>query len=194
MSPYTGIHHVAFATGDIQATVAFWRDLLGLRLVYAYGKPGYRQYFFEISGNSRVSFFEWPEVQKVPYRHHGTPAKGPFHYDHISIGVNTKQDLWDILARLDSAGFPASDVIDHGCFLSLYSFDPNGIPIEFSCNVPGTNIWWDPLMRDACALDTPHLCEPDPLPGRWPRAEPIPEDERIIVVGEGKELFPDARP
>ncbi|MCG7918095.1 MAG: VOC family protein, partial [Candidatus Thiodiazotropha taylori] len=33
---FTGIHHTAFATHDINLTVKFWRDLLGMRLVYAY--------------------------------------------------------------------------------------------------------------------------------------------------------------
>ena len=34
MAPrYTGINHLAMATGDIDATIRFWRDLLGMRLV-----------------------------------------------------------------------------------------------------------------------------------------------------------------
>ncbi|MCK7489334.1 MAG: hypothetical protein MZU79_03090 [Anaerotruncus sp.] len=31
-------------------TIRFWRDLLGMRLVAGMGKTGYRQYFFELSG------------------------------------------------------------------------------------------------------------------------------------------------
>jgi catechol 2,3-dioxygenase-like lactoylglutathione lyase family enzyme len=46
---YTGINHLAMATGDMDATIRFWRDLLGLRLVAGLGRPGYRHYFFEIS-------------------------------------------------------------------------------------------------------------------------------------------------
>jgi catechol 2,3-dioxygenase-like lactoylglutathione lyase family enzyme len=189
MSYFTGIHHTAFATNDIEKTVHFWRDLLGLSLVYAYGRPGYRQYFFEVSGDNRISFFEWPDVQKKDMRRHGDPVKGPFIFDHISLGVEKKEQLWDIMARLDAADRPVSDVIDHGCFLSIYSYDPNGIPIEFSCDSVNMNSWQDPVLKD----NAPHskdLEEPFPVYGHWPDPEPIPDEDRIIVPGEGVENFP----
>ncbi|MBF0446783.1 MAG: VOC family protein [Magnetococcales bacterium] len=190
MSYFTGIHHTAFATNDIEKTVHFWRDLIGMRLVYAYGRTGYRQYFFEVSSNNRISFFEWPDVSRVDYRRHGDPVKGPFIFDHISIGVEKKDQLWEIMARLDAAEFPVSDMIDHGCFFSIYSYDPNGIPIEFSCDSVNMNSWLDPVMKD----DAPHpreMEEPFPLPGHWPIPTPIPDDEKNIVPGEGVENFPE---
>jgi catechol 2,3-dioxygenase-like lactoylglutathione lyase family enzyme len=189
MSYFTGIHHSAFATDDIEKTVRFWRDLLGMRLVYAYGRAGYRQYFFEVSGDNRISFFEWPDVEKVDYHRHGDPVKGPFIFDHISIGVEKIDQLWDLMARLDAADMPVSDVIDHGCFLSIYSYDPNGIPIEFSCDSVNMNSWQEPVMKDLA----PHpkdMEEPLPDNKHWPEPVPIPEDERIIVPGEGVEHFP----
>lgn len=189
MSYFTGIHHTAFATNDIEKTVHFWRDLLGMRLVYAYGRTGYRQYFFQVSGNNRISFFEWPEVANVDYRRHGDPVKGPFIFDHISIGVEKIEQLWEIMARLDAAGIPVSDVIDHGCFLSIYSYDPNGIPIEFSSDSINMNTWLDPVMKD----QSPHpkeLEESFPIAGIWPTPEPIEEEDKVIVPGEGVEHFP----
>ncbi|MCP4041390.1 MAG: CBS domain-containing protein, partial [Gammaproteobacteria bacterium] len=187
---FTGIHHTAFATNDIEGTVRFWRDLVGLRLVYAYGSPGYRQYFFLISGENRISFFEWDGVEPVAYRRHGEPVKGPFIFDHISIGVSDKDTLWDIMARLDAAGFPCSDVIDHGCFMSIYSYDLNGIPIEFSCDVPGLDLFWSPVMHDSASTSS-FLTEPNPVPGQWPPPDPVIDDERIILPGEGKDNFPE---
>jgi len=32
MPRYTGINHLAMVTGDMDATIRFWRDLLGMRL------------------------------------------------------------------------------------------------------------------------------------------------------------------
>ncbi|MCG7874884.1 MAG: CBS domain-containing protein [Candidatus Thiodiazotropha taylori] len=187
---FTGIHHTAFATHNIELTVKFWRDLLGMRLVYAYGSPGYRQYFFLISGNNRISFFEWHDVEPVRPRRHGDPVKGSFIFDHIAIGVADKNALWEIMSRLDAAGFHCSDIIDHGCFLSIYSYDPNGIPIEFSCEVPGHDLFWNPVMKDLAATSG-FLTEPNPVPGQWPKPEPVSEEERIIVPGEGKDFFPE---
>ena len=190
MSFYTGLHHTGFATRDMDLTVRFWRDLLGMRLVYSYGKPGYRQYFFHIHGDSRLSFFEWPEVEKVPYKRHGEPVKQPLVFDHISIGVKNKEALWELMARLDGADFPVSDVVDHGWFLSIYSYDPNGIPIEFSCNVRGYDLEQNPVIRDT-EPPSEKMKYTDPLPGQWPDPIPILEEERILVPGEGQEYFPD---
>ncbi|MEE8401208.1 MAG: VOC family protein [Candidatus Hydrothermarchaeaceae archaeon] len=45
MVKFNGISHFAMATSDMDSTVRYWRDLLGMRLVAGLGKPGYRQYF-----------------------------------------------------------------------------------------------------------------------------------------------------
>jgi len=190
---FTGIHHTAFATNDIESTVRFWRDLLGARLIYAYGRPGYRQYFFQISGTNRISFFAWDNVEPVSIRRHGDPVAGPFIFDHISIGVSDTNTLWDFMARLDAAGHHCSDVIDHGCFLSIYSYDPNGIPIEFSTDVPGHDLFWNPVMEDTVNTSD-FLTQPNPIPDQWPTPEPIAEDDRIIIPGEGKDYFPEHTP
>ncbi|MBI2311540.1 MAG: VOC family protein [Betaproteobacteria bacterium] len=188
MSRYTGIHHLAFATPDMEVTVWFWRDLLGMRLVYATGHPGYRQYFFEVSQNDLIAFFEWPEVEK-PKRHtHGLPVKGPFSFDHVAIGVESEAALWEVAEKLTGGGFAVSDMVDHGFIRSLYAFDPNGIPIEFTCPVPGIDVRAKPVLadRDPCPS---RLEGSDPQPGRWPPAEIIPEEERAILQGDGWENF-----
>ncbi|MBF0585075.1 MAG: VOC family protein [Magnetococcales bacterium] len=184
MNPYTGIHHAAFATNDMAKTVRYWRDLLGMRLIYTYGRVGYRQYFFEIHGGGRLSFFEWPEVEKMAYKRHGDPVKGPFIFDHISIGVKDKEALWEMMARLDGADFPVSDMIDHGWFCSIYSYDPNGIPIEFSCDVPAHDISRQPLLNDEGAAEVDGNVV-DPRSDLWPEPIPVLPEERVIVPGEG---------
>ena len=55
MIKYNGINHLAFATGDMDKTIRFWRDLLGMRLVAGLGKPGYRHYFFELSEQDMIA-------------------------------------------------------------------------------------------------------------------------------------------
>ncbi len=49
MVKYSGINHLAMATGDMDSTIRFWRDLLDCRLVAGLGRPNYRHYFFEIT-------------------------------------------------------------------------------------------------------------------------------------------------
>ncbi|MBF0340302.1 MAG: VOC family protein [Magnetococcales bacterium] len=192
INPYTGIHHAAFATRDILLTTRYWRDLLGMPLVYCYGQPGYRQYFFHIQGEGHLSFFEWSEVTNIPLKRHGQPVAGPFGFDHVSIGVDRLEVLWELMAKLDGAGFPVSDVIDHGCFYSIYSYDPNGIAVEFTWNVPDLNLRINPVIQDEfarsmCGLDQTMM---DP----WPDPIPILPEERIVLDGEGKENFANLPP
>jgi len=77
MLKYTGINHLAMVTRDMDATIRFWRDLLDMRLVAGLGRPGFRHYFFEISSQDMIAFFEWSDVEKIPVKDHGIPVKGP---------------------------------------------------------------------------------------------------------------------
>ncbi len=184
MINYSGINHLAMVTRDMTATIRFWRDLLGLRLVAGLGRPGYRHYFFEISAHDMISFFEWPDVQPIPEKDHGVPVKGPAAFDHVAIGVNSDDDLWEIKARLEAAGFWVSEAIDHGFIHSVYSFDPNQIAIEFSAPVPSVNLRSHPRMLDKHPLPTA-LEGADPVTGCWPAPDEMPADQKLIYPGEG---------
>ncbi len=189
MPRYNGINHLAMATGNMDETIRFWRDLIGLRLVAGLGKAKYRHYFFEISENDLLAFFEWPDIEPVPKKTHGRPVKGPFIFDHISFGVEKEDDLWELAAKLEAAGFGVSDVIDHGFIHSIYTHDPNGIPIEFSCNVAGIDIRKNPKMADE-APSSITLEGADAQPGKWPPpGPPVPAGERMVYLGAGSELF-----
>lgn len=188
MVHYTGINHLAMATRDMDRTIRFWRDLLGLRLVAGLGRPGYRHYFFEISGHDMIAFFEWPLVQEIPTGDHGVPVKGPFAFDHVSLEVGSDEDLWVLKDRLEAAGQWVSEVVDHGFIHSIYTFDPNNIPIEFSAPVPRVDVRKHPVMKDV--NPSPVTLEgPEPQPGRWPDVtRPTPREERFVYPGEGMDL------
>lgn len=186
---FNGVNHLALATGDMDGTIRFWRDLLGMRLVAGLGAPGYRHYFFQLSDTDLVAFFEWPGVKPVPEKEHGRPVRGPFIFDHVSFGVETDEDLWKLKSRLEAAGFHVSDVIDHGFIHSIYSYDPNGVPIEFSANVPGRDVRKTPRMVDAAPSQVT-LEGSEPRLDRWPTVERLPpESERVVYPGAGSELF-----
>ncbi len=172
-------------TKDMTATIRFWRDLLGMRLIAGLGRPGYRHYFFEISTNDMISFFEWPGVEPIPEKDHGVPVKGPAAFDHIAVGVASDKDLWVIKERLEGADIWVSEPIDHGFIHSIYSFDPNNIPIEFSAPVSEVDLGLCPQMHDRSPL--PAATEgPDPQYRHWPKpAPPTPDHEKIVYPGEG---------
>ena len=185
MPKYTGVNHLAMITADMDVTIRFWRDLLGMRLVAGLGRPGYRHYFFSITDQDMIAFFEWPGVEKIELKDHGVPAKGPAAFDHVSIGVADESELWTIKDRLEAADFWVSEVIDHGFILSIYAFDPNHIPIEFSVAVPEIDLRARPQMQDR--QPGPVAREgPEPRPEKWPPvARPTPPADRAVYPGEG---------
>lgn len=189
MVRFNGVNHLAMATGDMDRTIRFWRDLLGMRLVAGLGKLGYRHYFFQLSDTDLVAFFEWPDVKRVSKKDHGRPVRGPFIFDHVSFGVETEDGLWELKDRLEASGFEVSDVIDHGFIHSIYSFDPNGIPIEFSVNVTGRDLRKTPTFVDADPYEIT-LEGPEPLPDKWPKVKTsTPKKMRVVYLGAGSELF-----
>ncbi|WCB46441.1 VOC family protein [Nitratidesulfovibrio vulgaris] len=189
MPRYTGFNHIALVTGDMDATVRFWRDLLGLPLVAGLGHAGYRQYFFAVSSVDTVAFFEWDGVTPVAEKDHGAPQRGPVAFDHIALGVASDDDLWDIKARLEGAGFWCSEPVDHGFIHSIYSFDPNGIAIEFSTQVSGVDVRSHPRMTDSAPVPSA-LEGPAPRPEAWPAPAPdVPQDERRTYPGEGHDFL-----
>ncbi len=189
MIRFNGINHLAMATGDMDRTIRFWRDLLGMRMVAGLGKPSYRHYFFEISSKDLIAFFEWPGVEPVEAKDHGYPVKGPFIFDHVSFGVETEDDLWEIKDKLSAAGFDVSGVIDHGFIHSIYTFDPNGIPIEFSRKVEGIDLRQNPSMADKSPSKIA-LEGPEPNAAIWPQVlNPTAIDQRKVYPGVGSELF-----
>ena len=189
MVTFNGVNHLAMATGDMDQTIRFWRDLLGMRLVAGLGQPGYRHYFFQISDTDLIAFFEWTGVKPVPHKDHGRPVTGPYIFDHVSFGVSTEDDLWELKDKLEAGGVWVSDVIDHGFIHSIYAFDPNGIPIEFSHNVSGVDIRHEPQMR-AKAPSKVTLEGAEPRSNQWPAVtRPTPVAARIVYPGAGSELF-----
>jgi catechol 2,3-dioxygenase-like lactoylglutathione lyase family enzyme len=189
MVRYNGVNHLAMATGDMDRTIRFWRDLLGMRLVAGLGRPGYRHYFFEISENDLIAFFEWADVEPIEEKDHGRPVKGPFAFDHVSIGVETEDDLWQVKDKLAAAGVWVSEVIDHGFIHSIYAHDPNGIPIEFSHNVDGIDVRKNPQMADKAPSEATRE-GPEPQTERWPSVvSPTPKAARTVYPGAGSEYF-----
>jgi len=182
---FKGISHVAFATRDIEETIAFWRDLVGLRMVLSLGKDGYKMYFFAVSPRQYVGFFEWPGIEPVEEKEAGYPLEGKRAFDHFAIGVNSDDDLWSIRDRVDAAGFWVSEVIDHGFIHSIYTFDPNGIALEFCADNPDVDLSATPCLAD----ETPRRVAaqgPDPQPDRWPApASETPQADKRLYPGFG---------
>jgi hypothetical protein len=129
------------------------------------------------------------DVKPIRKKDHGTPVTGPFVFDNVSFGVETEDDLWEMKDKLSAAGFSVSDVIDHGFIHSIYAFDPNSIPIEFSHNMEGIDVHRNPHMGDSePSAVTREGAEP--RFEMWPKVKSLtPPAQRRVYAGAGSELF-----
>jgi catechol 2,3-dioxygenase-like lactoylglutathione lyase family enzyme len=160
----TGIDHLAFITNDMVKTVRFYRDLLGMELNAGIGHDGYRHYFFR-AGNTQIAFFEYDGASDMERKFHGSPTTAPLGFDHLSVHVKSRADLFAVKDKLEAAGFEVDGAVDHGTIWSIYFFDPNNIPLEVS--------WATCEVIDPPAIHDSHPLEiaaegAAPQPGHWP--------------------------
>jgi catechol 2,3-dioxygenase-like lactoylglutathione lyase family enzyme len=153
---WRGINHLALVTPDMDATVRFYHEVLGMRTVAAINAGPMRHYFFEIAPGNTVAFFEW-KGNGTFAKPAGVPVKAPLQFDHLSFNVADNDSLHALRERLKAYNCEVTDVVDHGFIHSIYFTDPNGIALEASC--------W---LRDATAHedygDRQLFSDTDPVP------------------------------
>ncbi len=178
----TAINHLAFITGDMEKTIRFYRDLLGMELVAGIGHQGYRHYFFQF-GDNQVAFFEYDGAQPMQRKSHGEPTDKPLGFDHVAFTVASCEDLFRLKDKLEAAGFEASGAVDHGTMWSIYFFDPNNIPLEASW--PCVELLKAPAMDEVAPMDI--VAEGSgPQPGVWPEVtDPTPPEAMTAHAGNG---------
>ena len=156
---WRGVHHLALVTTDMDATVRFYHEVLGARLVITLATPAFRHYFFEFDQGNTVAFFEYRDQQVDSF---AKPAGVPFpqasQFDHLSLALPDEDALLRLRDRLKEHDCEVTDVVDHGVLRSIYFMDPNGIALEAS--------WWtlDPTGRPADYSDERFFSDPDPVP------------------------------
>lgn len=129
----SGIHHITGIAGDARANLAFYRDLLGLRLLKRtvnFDDPGtWHLYYGTGSGSpgSILTFFPWGNRA-------ASGRRGAGQVTEISLGVPPESlDFWE--ARLASSGKKMGRTHD-----SVSIADPDGFPLKLVAQ-PGTKAW-----------------------------------------------------
>ena len=133
-----GIHHITTIVGSIERSTAFYRDVLGMRLVKQtlnQDDPNSRHFFLgdaEGSPGTLVSFFEYPQMDQ------GTVGRGSTH--HFALHVESAEELEGWRAYLSSRGVPCTEVLDRVYFHSIYLRDPDGHIVELATGAPGFTV------------------------------------------------------
>lgn len=126
----TGLHHVTAICSDLEKTIGFYRDVLGLAIVQdgpSDDDPGTRHVWFgavDGSPGRLVSFMEYPEMPK------GVNGVGATHHFAFAVDSDEEQDAWRDYLR--EQGVETSEVLNRGRFRSLYVRDPDGHIVEIA--------------------------------------------------------------
>jgi catechol 2,3-dioxygenase-like lactoylglutathione lyase family enzyme len=117
-----GLHHLALLSSDVEATIAFYQDLLEFPLTELFENRDYQgstHFFFDIGNGNLLAFFDFPGLDLGKY----AEVFGGLH--HVAISV--APDRWEQLrTKLDAAGVPTVPMSGS----SLYFSGPDGERLE----------------------------------------------------------------
>jgi catechol 2,3-dioxygenase-like lactoylglutathione lyase family enzyme len=130
----TGLHHVDLAVADVEASLAFYRDLLGpLGLAEEVRFPTYRgteEVVYLVDGHDRRAIGLRP-AEGGAHRYHGVGV------EHIAFEVETREQVDAAHGRCVARGarihFPPEEDSDIDGYYAFFVFDPDGFRIEILC-------------------------------------------------------------
>lgn len=152
---FSGINHLALVCRDMERTVDFYTNVLGLELVKTIDLPqGMGQhFFFDIGGGDCLAFFCFPaapaaapgiaSAPTLPTEGEITTAIGSMNHVALSVPPERIEQYRD---RLVERGVRCTEILNHddsewgitrdvhdGTFIrSVYFFDPDGILLELA--------------------------------------------------------------
>ncbi|MEQ8858953.1 MAG: VOC family protein [Pseudomonadales bacterium] len=161
---FQGLHHLALVCSDMQRTVRFYTEVLGMKLKKGFDLDGgYGQhFFFDMGGGAELAFF-W--FRDAPPAQPGVAAPGTLvgrrpgnitsaqgSMNHVAIRV-APEHIDDYRERLIARGVDVTPVVNHDDVVtgkdartsaevsdrtwlrSCYFFDPDGIMLELTATL-----------------------------------------------------------
>ncbi|MEA2366680.1 MAG: glyoxylase family protein [Thermoleophilaceae bacterium] len=123
-----GIHHITLLCADLERSVAFYRNLLGMSVVKQTVNEDDRRaqhlFFGDEQGTpgTLVTCLEYPDLDE------GSVGRGSTH--HFALAVESDEELAAWREYLVSRGISTTEVMDRTYFRSIYVRDPDGHIVE----------------------------------------------------------------
>ncbi len=145
---YSGINHLALVCKDMDRTVDFYTNVLGMPLTKTIELPrgGGKHYFFDCGGGDQVAFFWFPNgPDSVPPEEFQRITATPGTMNHVAFNV-APDKIEEYRDRLLALGIECTEVVNHddsekgvseeispSTFVrSIYFNDPDGMQLEFA--------------------------------------------------------------
>ncbi len=125
-----GIHHITLICESLERSTAFYRNLLGMRMVKQTvnddDDEARHLIFGDEEGNAGtlVTCLEYPQLDK------GTVGTGSTH--HFALAVETEEELRAWRDYLSAQGAACTEVLDRELSKSIYLRDPDGHIVELA--------------------------------------------------------------
>jgi glyoxalase family protein len=124
----TGIHHITLLVTNLDRSLAFYRNVLGMRLIEQTVNDDDRSarhfIFGDADGQPMVTCLEYPDLDE------GRVGRGSTH--HFALGVESQEELAAWRSYLTDKGIPTTDVLDRTGAKSIYLRDPDGHLVEIA--------------------------------------------------------------
>ena len=122
IDPRVDIGHVHLKVGDIDRSLAFYRDILGFDVTQRYGDQAA---FISAGGyHHHLGLNTWES------RGGSAPPVGTTGLYHVAIRYPDRAQLGNALKRLVDAQWPVDGATDHGVSEAVYLCDPDGNGVE----------------------------------------------------------------
>lgn len=123
------LNHAVLYIRDVQRSVAFYRDVLGFRVVHELPGAAFLQAPQSDNDHDLGLFQIGPDAED------STAGRATVGLYHLAWAVDTLADLADHASRLRAAGALVG-ASDHVTTKALYAKDPDGLEFEVSWLVP----------------------------------------------------------
>jgi catechol 2,3-dioxygenase-like lactoylglutathione lyase family enzyme len=150
-----GVNHLALVCKDMDRTVDFYSNVLGMPLTKTIELPGGmgQHFFFDIGRGDSLAFFWFPESPErapgvaSPAKMVGEGSIATAHgsMNHIAFDIQPEK-MEEYRERLQAKGIEVTEIVNHDnspmqvsatvtdvVFIrSMYFFDPDGVMLEFA--------------------------------------------------------------
>ena len=172
---FNGINHLALVCADMDVTVDFYTNVLGMKLTKTIILPGGqgKHFFFDAGNGDALAFFWFPDgPQSVDTEEFARITATPGTMNHVAFDV-PPESIDDYREQLVSNGVRVSEVVNHAdtesgvadtnddtVFVrSLYFRDPDGVQLEFAA-------WTRDLNQNDVDYEPPGNAAADETPVR----------------------------
>jgi glyoxylase I family protein len=125
-----GLHHVTVLCESLERSTAFYRNLLGMRMVRQTVNDDDREARHLIFGDDEgspgtlITCLEYPQLEK------GTVGVGSTH--HFALAIESEEELRAWKDYLSAQGAACTEVLERDFSKSIYLRDPDGHLVELA--------------------------------------------------------------